>query len=111
MTDQRDRAALCLQIVALLRERLAELEDDEARQAAWQATDWDLTEGVRCVRCHKPAFRFRDGVCLPCGADLVTQADRKERLRQRFLRSMKAHNARIDKRKKRGPAPAGPPQR
>jgi hypothetical protein len=38
----------------------------------------------------------------------VDQTDRKERLRQRFLRFAKTHNARADKINKRGPARAGP---
>ena len=66
MTGQSELDGLRRRLVAVLRERLVELEDDEARQANWEKTNWDLTEGVRCVRCHKPAFRFRDGICFPC---------------------------------------------
>ena len=108
MTAQSELAALRFRLVALLRERLSEVEDDEARQAAWEATNWDLAAGDPCPRCGKASLRFKDGVCLPCVAELVERADRKERVRQRFLRFAKAHNARVDKRNKRGPARAGP---
>lgn len=97
-------------LVAVLRERLSELEDDEARQTAWENTDWDKLAGDLCPRCGKPSLRFKDGVCFPCNADLWIEADRKERKRQRLLRFAKAHNARVDRRNQRGPARAGPPE-
>ena len=103
-----DEAAVRQRLLAVLWERLAELEADAAREAIWRRTDWDLVAGDLCPRCEKPALRFKDGVCPPCVADLAERADRKERLRQRFLRFAKAHNARVDKRNKRGPAHAGP---
>ena len=99
------------QLLAVLYERLSELLDDELRQANRKATNWEKAEGDLCPRCSRPSLRFKDGVCLPCGADLVESADRKERLRQRFLRFRKAHNARIDRNKKRGLARARPPER
>ena len=107
--DQTDLEAVRHRLLGVLRARLSETEDDEARQAAWEATNWDLAAGDLCPRCEKPALRFKAGVCLPCVADLGAQADRKERLRQRFLRFAKAHNARVDRLTKRGPAHAGPP--
>ena len=108
MTQLSELERLRHRLLAVLRERLSEVEDDEARQAAWEATNWDLAAGDLCPRCEKPALRFKAGVCLPCVADLGAQADRKERIRQRLLRFAKAHNARVDKRNKRGPARAGP---
>ena len=110
MAQQTELQGRRLQLLSVLWDRLAEMEDDEARQAALEATNWDLAAGDPCPRCKKPSLRFQQGVCLPCMADIVERADRQERLRQRYLRSMKAHNARVDKRNKRGPAYAGPPQ-
>lgn len=110
MTNQSSLKQLRYRLVLVLRDRLSELEDDEARQAAWEATNWDQLQDVLCPRCGKPALRFKDGLCYPCVADLWIVADRKERTRQRFLRFAKAHNARVDKRNKRGPAKAGPPR-
>ena len=109
MTGQSELATLRFRLVAVLWDRLAELEADATREAIWRRTDWD-TIGDPCPRCGELVVRFRDGVCIQCAEKLVEQADRKERLRQRFLRLMKAHNARVDKRKRRGPARAGPPQ-
>lgn len=80
MTDQHDLEGLRHRLLVVLRERLAELEDDEARQAAWEAANWDLVVGDLCPRCSKPSLRFREGVCLPCVADLVKQRDRLVRL-------------------------------
>ena len=97
-------------LVAVLWERLAELEADATREAVWRSIDWDLDAGDLCPRCNKPSLRFKDGVCLPCVGELANQADRKERKRQRFLRFAKTHNARADKLNMRGPARAGPPQ-
>jgi hypothetical protein len=108
VTDQRELEELRRRLVGVLWERLAELEADATREAIWRSTDWDLVGGDPCPRCGKPSLRFRDGVCLPCVADLAGKADRKERLRQRFLRFAKAHNARADKLNKRGLARAGP---
>ena len=108
MTGQSELATLRFRLVAVLWDRLAELEADATREAIWRATDWEKVQGDLCPRCSKPSLRFRDGVCLPCVAELGAQADRKERIRQRMLRFAKAHNARVDKRNKRGPARAGP---
>ena len=97
MTNEVKLQELRLRLLAVLRERLTELEDDEARQSAWEKTNWELLEGDLCPRCNGPALRFKDGLCLPCGAELVKEADRKERLRQRLLRFARAHNARVDR--------------
>ena len=88
MTDQSNLDELRCRLVVVLRERLAELEDDETRQANWQATNWDLTEGDRCLRCHKPAFRFRDGVCFPC---VGKEQERAHQLADRLSKVMKRY--------------------
>lgn len=71
--------------------------------------NWENSNGDSCPRCAKPALRFYNGICLPCNARAIVAAERKERNRQRFLHSMRAHNARVDKRNKGGPIGVGPP--
>ena len=105
--DQGDLRAVRGRLLAVLWERLAELEADATREAIWRRGAWG--DPIICPRCKQEASRFKDGVCFSCVADIWILADRKERLRQRFLRFAKAHNARVDKRNKRGPARAGPP--
>ena len=80
--DPTDLAAVRHRLLAVLRARLSEAEDDEARQAAWEATNWDLAAGDTCPRCNKPALRFKDGVCFPCVAALTKRADRLVKLVQ-----------------------------
>lgn len=65
--------------------------------------DWDKLGGAKCPRCGQDAFRFRpeDGVCILCAQALNEKELRDERKRARFLRFMKAHNARIDRSKRR----------
>jgi cytochrome c551/c552 len=108
MTDQPELQGLRRRLLGVLWERLAELEADATREAIWRKTNWDLAEGDPCSRCHKPSLRLIDAMCLPCIRDIAERADGKERLRQRYLRFVKAHNARVDKRKGRGAASAAP---
>ena len=96
MTNQIE--GLRRRLLEVLRERLSELEDDETRQANWQKINWELLERDLCPRCHKPSFRFRDGLCLPCGEKLMMEFDLKERAKYRFLRLARAHNLRVEKR-------------
>ena len=65
--------------------------------------DWEKLSGAKCPRCGQDAFRFRpsDGVCILCAQALNEKELRDERKRARFLRFMRAHNARIDRSKKR----------
>ena len=96
MTNQLE--GLRRRLVDVLRERLAEMEDDEVRQANWESYNWDLLADDLCPRCNKPALRFRDGVCLPCGEKLMVEFDLKERTKSRCLRLARAHNLRVEKR-------------
>ena len=66
MTDQCEFEELRHRLVAVLRARLAEAEDDEARQANWEATNWALAAGDLCPSCGKEAFQTLKGLCLPC---------------------------------------------
>ena len=66
--DQGDLRAVRGRLLAVLWERLAELEADAAREAIWQRTDWEKAAGDPCPRCGKPSLRFKDGVCFPCFA-------------------------------------------
>ena len=89
--EQSEMAELRRRLLAILWERLAELEADAARDSIWQKTDWDLAAGDPCPRCNKPSLRFRDGVCLPCAADRVAQADQKEKQLTRLAKASKKH--------------------
>lgn len=63
--------------------------------------DWDAAAGVPCPRCGKEAIRFRpeDKVCLDCAVKLNEKIDRDQRKRERFLKFMKTHNARLGSKK------------
>ena len=78
-------------LLGVLWERLAELEADATRKAAWRRIDWDMAAGDPCPRCNKRSLRFRDGVCLPCAADRVAQADQKEKQLTRLAKASKKH--------------------
>ena len=88
MTNPSNLDGLRRRLVAVLRERLVEMEDDEARQAAWEATNWDLIEGDLCLRCHKPSFRFRAGVCFPC---VGKEQERAHQLADKLAKVMKRY--------------------
>ena len=66
MTQLSELERLRHRLLAVLRERLSEVEDDEARQAAWEATNWQMLAGRLCPRCGKDAFQTLKGLCLPC---------------------------------------------
>ena len=78
-------------LLGVLWERLAELEADATREAAWRRIDWDMAAGDPCPRCSKPSLRFRDGVCLPCAADRARWADQKEKQLTRLVKASKKH--------------------
>ena len=61
--------------------------------------DWKRSGGAVCPRCGKEAVRFRHGVCITCAQILNENLDRDEKKRAKQLKFVKAHNARIDKRK------------
>ena len=66
MTQLVELEGIRRRLLGVLRARLSEAEDDEARQAAWEATNWELSAGRLCPRCGKEAFRTLKGLCLPC---------------------------------------------
>lgn len=67
-------------------------------------TDWEAAGGATCPRCGGEALWFRpgDGVCNNCAGFLDVKQDRDEKRQAKFLRQVKAHNARITKKKPRG---------
>ena len=64
--------------------------------------DWEASGGAVCPRCKEEVVRFRpqDGVCRQCANLLNEKQDRDEKKHAKFLRLVKAHNARVDKRKR-----------
>lgn len=66
--------------------------------------EWERLSGAKCPRCGQDALLFRpeDGVCIFCAQALNEKELQDERKRARFLRFMRAHNARIDRNRKRG---------
>lgn len=64
--------------------------------------DWDKAEGDSCPRCGAKSLRFRpyDRVCISCGQYLDEKHDRDEKRQAKLQRQIKAHNARIDRRKR-----------
>ena len=89
MTSQLE--GLRRRLLGVLWERLAELEADATREAVWRATDWEKIQWELCPRCSKPSSRFRDGVCLPCVADLAVRADRKTKQLAKLAKASKQH--------------------
>lgn len=62
-----DEAQVRLRLVAVLWERLAELEADLAREAASRRIDWDSITGLQCRVCHRVVFhQLVDGQCRRC---------------------------------------------
>lgn len=57
--------------------------------------DWEMAAGAPCMRCGNPSLRFMDGVCSPCFKNKREKIARAEKVRERFLRFRKRHNARI----------------
>jgi len=64
--------------------------------------DWIKAGGAICPRCGWEAVRFRpeDGVCRQCADFLNDKKFSDEKKRAKFLRFVKAHNARVDKRER-----------
>ena len=64
---------------------------------------WESSGGAICPRCGEETVRFRpeDGVCRQCASLLNVKEDQDKKKHTKFLRLMKAHNARIDKKKRR----------
>jgi len=83
--------------------RTSEAGDPVSESIVNSQADWDKLGGANCPRCGQDAIRFRpeDGVCIHCAQALNEKELRDERKRARFLRFMKAHNARIDRNKRR----------
>lgn len=65
--------------------------------------DWEASGGVICPRCGEEAIRFRseDGVCRQCADFLNDKKFSDDKKRAKFLRFVKAHNARIEKNRRR----------
>lgn len=72
------------------------------RHRKMSVSEWEASGGAICPRCEQEAIRFRpeDGVCRSCADSLNEKHFKDERKRAKFLRFVKAHNARIDKRKR-----------
>ncbi len=75
--------------------------DASHRHPKKSLSDWEASGGAICPRCNEEAVRFRpqDGVCRQCADALNEKHFKDEKKRAKFLRFVKAHNARIDKRK------------
>ncbi len=63
--------------------------------------DWEAAGGGICPRCKEEVVRFRpqDGVCRACADSLNEKHFEDERKRAKQLRYMKAHNARINRKR------------
>jgi len=63
--------------------------------------EWNKAGGAICPRCKQEAVRFRpqDGVCIKCARMLNEQIVRKENRLRKSMKFIKAHNARITKKK------------
>ncbi len=64
-------------------------------------SNWEASGGAICPKCGEEAVRFRpqDGVCRQCANLLNEKFFKDEAKHAKFLRFVKAHNARIDRRK------------
>jgi len=68
------------------------------------AEDWEAARGVDCPKCGKEVVRLRpqDGICLQCASALDNKYFKDKRKRDRLLKYIKAHNARVEGKKKKG---------
>ena len=73
------------------------------RRRAKRKDAWKASGGAICPRCGQEAVRFRpeDGVCRQCGDFLNDKKFQDDKNRAKFLRQVKSHNARIEKKKGR----------
>jgi len=80
--------------------QLKVIDGGTRRHKKKELSDWEKLDGAKCPKCGKDALRFRpqDGVCMVCAGEANEKELRDERKRARFLRYMRAHNARIGKR-------------
>lgn len=79
-----------------------EQEDREASpRRAWTITeaDWLAAGGTFCPRCGEETIKLRpqDKLCPGCAEWVDEKTIRDEKKRAKFLKYMKAHNARIRK--------------
>ena len=65
------------------------------------ARNWEMAAGSECPRCHQKALRFRttDGVCIACVQAIEEKTERDDNKRAKILKYVKAHNARITKKR------------
>ena len=61
------------------------------------ARNWEAAGGAHCLRCGQEATRFRpeDGACLSCAQELNELEDKEKKKRDKILKYVKAHNARV----------------
>ena len=88
-----DEAPVRLRLLAVLWERLAELEADATREAVWLKTDWDSLTGLECRVCHRVVFhQLVKGRCRPCVREALSlsKTNEEELLVRRQLRSAMA---------------------
>lgn len=59
--------------------------------------NWEKARGVVCPKCHQESFRIRliDGVCISCALRQDDKDVRDREKKQKFLRFLLAHNARV----------------
>lgn len=76
--------------------------DGGTRQHKTPLGNWEASGGAFCPKCHQEVVRFRpeDGLCRQCADELNEKHFNDEKKRDKFLRFVKAHNARIDKRRR-----------
>jgi len=77
--------------------------DASHRHSKKPLSDWEASGGAICPSCKEEAVRFRpqDGVCRQCADSLNKKYFKDEKKRDNLRKFIKAHNARIDK-KRRG---------
>jgi hypothetical protein len=67
------------------------------------ADDWEKLEGAKCPECGQDRLRFRPylGVCEFCAQTMDEKAEKEAEKRAKILKSIKAHNERIDRQRGR----------
>ena len=65
--------------------------------------EWEEAGGTVCPKCGKEAVRFRpqDGICLRCARFLDEKFFGDKRKHDKFLKNTRAHNTRIEGKKKK----------
>jgi len=88
------------EIFAAVDPHLKVIDGGTHRRHKKKESDWEKLNGAKCPQCGKDVLQFdpHRGVCISCARDMDEKEWREAKRREKLLRYVKSHNARIDKR-------------